>query len=112
MYAVADGASIQIRFAARLLHPAAQLDLASVSSALGCFFGFGRPGCGMAYYFVRLCMRFGKANEIVWIVAVLRFPQKQNTRPESRAFGSLFVCVAFSILCRRNVRFVWQEGPK
>ena len=51
MYAVADGASIQIRFAARLLHPAAQLDLASVSSVLGCFFGFGRPGCGMACYF-------------------------------------------------------------
>ena len=112
MYAVADGALIRARSAARLLHPAVQLDLASISSALGCFFSFGRPGCGVACYFVRLCMRFGKANEIVWIVAVLRFPQKQNARSESRTFGSLFVCAAFSILCRRNVRFVWQEGPK
>lgn len=40
MYAVAGGASIRTRSAARLLHPAAQLNLASVSSALGCLFWF------------------------------------------------------------------------
>ena len=37
MYAVADGVSIRTRSAAQLLHPAVQLDLASISSALGCF---------------------------------------------------------------------------
>lgn len=40
MYAVAGGASIRTRSAARLLHPAVQLDLALISSALGCLFWF------------------------------------------------------------------------